>query len=479
MRFLGRSLTGLFLLVLTLGLLGLAAMLVGNAVRQSLEPGGPARPAEERVVAANVMRIDPQTLTPQMTVYGKVEARQTLAVRASVGGTVLWVAEGFRTGGSVTAGEVILRLDPQPAQDALARAEADLAQAQAVAAEAATAAALAAEDLAAAEAQADLRRQALARQEDIAQRGAGSAQAVETAALAVSSAEQAIVSRKQALASASAQVDQAAIAVTRAEIALDEAERALAETEITAGLTGRVDAATVVPGAVISPNEALGQIIDPTALDVAVRLSTAQFASLADADGTLPQALATVTLDGTQPLTGRIDRTAAAVGEGQTGRLVYIALDASEGTTLKPGDFVTVAIEEPPLADVALLPATAVGRQGTVLILDAEYRLQEVPVTVLRRQGDDVIIAAAALAGQEIVSERSAILGQGIRIRPLRQAVDGALVPLTDADRARLTALVEADTTLPPDARDRLLQGLQAPTVPASLVAEVEDRADG
>ena len=480
MRFLRRSLTGLFLLVMTLGLLGLAAMLVGDAIRQSLEPGGPARPAEERVVAANVMRIDPQVLTPEMTVYGKVEARRTLQVRSARGGTVIWVAEGFRTGGSVTEGEVILRLDPQPAEDALALARADLAQARAAAAQAVTAADLAAEDLAAAQVQADLRRQALVRQEDIAARGAGSAQAVETAALAVSSAEQAVVSRKQALASAEAEVDQTAIALTRAEIALAEAERALAETEITAGLTGRVDGATVVPGAVIGANEALGQIIDPTALDVAVRLSTAQFAVLADDQGQLPAALATVTLDGTAPMTGRIDRTAAAVGEGQTGRLIYLALDAASGTTaLKPGDFVTVAIEEPPLADVALVPATAVGRQGTVLVLDAEYRLHEVPVTVLRQQGDDVILATDRIAGQEIVSERSAVLGEGIRIRPLRAATDEALVPLTEEERARLTALVEADESLAPAAREQILRQLQDQSVPAGLVAEVEDRADG
>jgi multidrug efflux pump subunit AcrA (membrane-fusion protein) len=469
----------LLLLVLTVGLLGLAVMLVGNAIRQSLEPGGPARPAQERVVAANVIGIEPGVLAPAMTVYGKVEARHALEVRAGQGGTVIWVAEGFRTGGSVTAGEPILRLDPQPAEDALALAKADLAQATAAAVQAGTAADLAAEDLAAAEAQADLRRQALARQEDIAARGAGSAQAVETAALALSSAVQAVVSRKQALAGARAEVDQTAIAVTRAEIALAEAERALAETEVTAGLTGRVDAARVLPGAVIGANDVLGQIIDPTALDVAVRLSTTQFGVLADPEGQLPPAPARIALEEGTLLTGRIDRTAAAVGDGQTGRLVYVALDTAPGlAALKPGDFVTVTIEEPPLVDVALVPATAVGRQGTVLVLDPDNRLIEVPVSVLRTQGNDVILAAADLAGAEIVSERSAVLGEGIRIRPLRAEGD-TLIPLTEAERARLTALVEADDSLAPADRDQLLRMLQEASVPAGLVAEVEGRADG
>jgi multidrug resistance efflux pump len=481
MRFLGRSLTGLILLVLTLGLLGAAAILVGGAVRQAMEPGGPARAPEERVVAANVQRLDPAVLTPEMTVYGKVEARQSLELRARQAGVVVWVAEGFRAGGTVRAGEVVVRLDPEPARQALALAEADLAQARAAAAEAVAAADLAVEDLAAAEAQAELRRQALVRQQDIAARGAGSAQAVETAALAVSAAEQAVVSRKQALAGARAQVDQTAIAATRAEIAVSEARRALAETEITGGLSGRVDGATPVPGAVVGTNEALGRIIDPAALDVAVRLSTAQFAVLADAAGALPPAPARVVLDGAAPLAAKVDRVAAAVGEGQTGRLVYVALEAGAGgaVPLKPGDFVTVIIEEPPLADVALVPATAVGRQGTVLVLGEGDRLREVAATILRRQGDDVILAVGALAGQEIVTERSAVLGEGIRIRPLRAATDQARVPLTEADRARLTALVKADASLAPDARDALLRELEAETVPAGLVARVEGRADG
>ena len=57
MRFLARSLTGLLLLVITLALLGAAAMVIGNALRESRASGGPARPPEERVVAANLLTV--------------------------------------------------------------------------------------------------------------------------------------------------------------------------------------------------------------------------------------------------------------------------------------------------------------------------------------------------------------------------------------------------------------------------------------
>lgn len=438
MRFLGRSLTGLLLLAVTLALLGMAAIVVGNAVRASLEPGGPARPAAERVVAANVMTVAPGTITPELTAYGKVEARRTLDIRTKTGGTVVWVADSFRNGGTVAAGDLILRLDPVPAEEALALARADLAEAQAAAAEAVAAVDLAEQDLAAAVAQADLRRQALVRQQDLAARGAGSPQAVETAELALSAADQAVLSRRQALASAMARVDQTAVAVTRAEIAEREAARNLADTELRAGLGGRVDGVTLVAGAVVAANEAVGRILDPSALDVALRLSAAQFAQLLDPAGQLRPAGVTVTLPGlgaAGTLGGRLDRVGAAVGEGQTGRLVYAALSAGAeaATVLKPGDFVAVAIAGAPLADAVLVPATAVGRQGTVLVLGPEERLEEQAVEILGRQGDDVILRAAALAGREIVTERSVFLGEGIRIRPLRP---GAVAEETsDPDR--------------------------------------------
>ncbi|MBA3910025.1 MAG: efflux transporter periplasmic adaptor subunit [Rhodobacter sp.] len=490
MRFVARSLTGLLLLAVTLGLLGLAAVTVGNALRQSLDDGGPGRPAEERVVAANVVTLIAQDITPQMTAFGKVESRRTLDVRTRAAGMVVWVSETFRNGLAVTEGDVLVRLDPAPSREALALADADLTEARADATEAAAAVMLAEDDLTAAEAQAVLRRQALTRQQDLATRGAGSSQAVETAELAVSAADQAVLSRRQALASARAQVDQTAVAVTRAEIALGEAERALAETDLRAGISGRVDGVTLVPGAVVGANEVLGRIVDPAALDVAVRLSTAQFGLLLDEDGALQGGTVSVILDwiGAGPLTGKLDRMGAAVGEGQTGRLVYVALedDPTVAILVQPGDFVTVRIEEAPLSDAAMLPASAVGRNGTVLVLGPEDRLEEVPVEVKRRQGDAVIVAVGGLAGSEVVRERSAFLGAGIRIRPIRP--DAAASPggasedkvmLTPERRAALIALVEASAKMPDEVKSRLLQELQAETVPAEMIRRLERRMDG
>jgi hypothetical protein len=488
MRFFGRSLTGLFLMALTLGLLGLAAALIAGAFRgRDAEMGG-AMPEEERVIAANVVMLEPTDVTPVLTAFGEVRARRVLELRAKQPGTVAWVSERFENGASIKAGETLARFDPVPAQEALALAQADVDEARAAGSAAEAAVLLARDDLAAARAQVELRAQSLSRQEDLVERGVGSPQAVETAELAFSAAEQAVLSRRQAMASAEAQVDQAAVALTRATIALAEAERALAETELTAEFSGRLDGIGLVEGAVVGANESLGRVIDPESLEVSMRLSTTQFALLLGPNGELADGVATVALDvgGAEiTATGRLVRVGASVGEGQTGRLVYVALDAAPG--LRPGDFVTVRIEETPLPESALVPATAIGAGDTVLVVGKDDRLEEHRVDLLRRQGDDVIIGVGDLAGREIVAARSTFLGKGIKVRPVRPdgmagaepSDEQAMITLTAERRAALIALVEANDRMPADAKARVLEELQADTVSARMVAQLEERMGG
>jgi hypothetical protein len=217
---------------------------------------------------------------------------------------------------------------------------------------------------------------------------------------------------------------------------------------------------------------------------VRFRLSTAQFARLLDAAGAVIPAPVSVRLEvaGAEiAATGRILRAGASGAEAGGGRVVHAALDGAAG--LRPGDFVTVAVEEPALEGVADLPATAVDAAGRVLALGAEDRLEEVAVEVLRRQGDRVIVAPGALAGREVVAERSPLLGAGIKVRPVRAGVAeearAEVVALTPERRAALIAAVEGNDGMPAAVKAEVLEQLQADRVPAALVARIEARAGG
>ena len=488
MRFFRRSLAGLFLISLTLGLLVWAGSTIYTSLQARWAEEGRPAIARERVFSAEVVTLTLQDATPVLTAFGEINSRRTLELRAPAAGTVLELADGFENGGEVAEGALLLRIDPAEAQSALDVTATDLREAENTLAEAEAAVELAREDVEAARTQAELRDRALIRQQDLLERGVGSAATVETAELAAASAHQAVLSRRQALAQAEAQLDQAGTALERRRIALAEAERVLAETELRAEFAGVLADVTVVQGRLVNRNEQVATLIDAQALEVSFRVSTAQYARLLDEDGRLPRADVTVVLDVlgidvTAP--ARLTRESGAVEEGQSGRLLFAELLETRG--FRAGDFVTVRLQEPELQQVAILPATALDAEGRLLVLGEEDRLEEVQVTLLRRQGDNVIIRAPPhLEGVEVVSARSPSLGAGIRVNPLRPAQDGAEAPaepdtiaLDPERRARLIAFVEGNGFIPADVKERMLRQLREDEVPLRMVNRLESRMDG
>src|SRR6056297_1809921 len=391
MRFLRQGLFGLFLLSLTLGLLAYAGQIVVSAVQERMaqEPRTPER--RERIFAVRTVTAEEAQIAPVLTAFGQIESRRTLEIRAQVTGILTELSQDFVEGGAVRAGQFLALIDPADAETAVSRARTDLDDARAEEREAARALDLARDELAARRDQSEIQDRALARQRDLEDRGVGTLTAVETAEFNVVQARQAVLASRQALALAEARVDQAKTATARAELALSEAERRLAETRITAGFSGTLRDVAVIEGRLVTANEQLATLVDGTALEVAFRVSTAQFARLLDAGGALLKAPVTVTLDSGDTgieATGRIIRQSAAVAEGESGRVLYATID--DAPAMKPGDFVAVTVEEPPLDAVIRLPATALGPDGAVLVLDGDDRLERLPVTLLRRQGNDI-----------------------------------------------------------------------------------------
>lgn len=485
MRFLRRSLTGLFLLSLTLGLLAYAAVQVRDAVQVRMAQEPRSFPQRERVFAVNIVRAEFETITPVLTAFGQIESVRTLEIRAAAGGRVIEIAPEFVEGGTVTEGQMLVRIDPTDAESVLQRVQSDIVDAEAEQREAERAIVLAQDELEAAEEQATLRERAFQRQRDLQDRGVGTAAAVEVAELAAAQARQAVLSRRQAVAQAEARIDQATTRLSRAIIAEAEAQRRLDDTLITADFTGTLAEVSVVQGRLVSSNEQLARLIDADALEVAFRVSTQQFARLLNEEGQLSKADVTVVLDvfGTNlTATGTLSRSGAAVGDGQTGRLLFANLTSAPG--FRPGDFVTVQIDEPPLDRVARLPASVLDAANEVLVLAEDDRLEVVPVNLLRRQGDDVLVRAPVLQGRDVVAERTPLLGAGIKVRPLRQAGQAApeepeMVELTEERRARLTAFVQANTRMPEEARQRILNQLSQGTVPVQVVDRIESRMGG
>jgi len=482
MRFLRKSLMGLFLVGATLAIFAFAFLMVRSAIENKDDGkrrgGGP----RERIFAVNVVPFEVGQQIPVLKVFGEIQSQRSLDLRAAISGAVIDLHPNFQNGGQVQEGEILLRIDPSNAETGLALVQADMADAQANMRETNRALQLANDEVSAAKEQAALRLKALKRQNDLMERGVGTEASVETAEFAASSAKQAILSRRQSLQATEARLDQTKARLTRVLISLAEAERNLRDTVLLATFSGSLANVTVVKGGTLTNNERIGQLVDPLALEVAFRVSTSQHQRLLNADGVLRNSKISVTLDvlGAEMKTaGALTREAAVVGEGLTGRLLFASLANVKG--LRPGDFVTVDITEPALSWVAKLPASALSGTNKVLVIGDDERLKEAVVTLIRRQGDDVLVRSRELRDAKVVAERSPVLGTGIKVRVL-SAEEGeepeapSMVALDPERRAKLIAFVEDNKYIPKDAKNRILDQLNKPEVPNEMVERLESR---
>ncbi|GAA6209504.1 MdtA/MuxA family multidrug efflux RND transporter periplasmic adaptor subunit [Cognatishimia sp. WU-CL00825] len=495
MRFLRQSMIGLFLIAVTAGLLVVAMGLVSGAVEERVnkEPRIPQK--RERIFTVNVVAATPTEITPEIAVFGEVQSQRTLDLRSSTGGVLRYISDDFREGGQVRAGDLLAQIDTSDAEDALARAETELQSALDEKRETEQALVLAQDEKTSADDQVGLRERALVRQKDLAERGVGTAASVETAELNLSTAQQQVLSRRQSLAQAEASIGQADTRVARANIALAEAKRDLDDLQIIAEFDGTLAEVSAVQGGLVSANERLAQLIDPSALEVAFRVSTAQYARLLTAQGNLRPAEVKVALNATGVALladGVISRDSAAVGEGQTGRLVFATLTKAPG--LKPGDFVSVAVREQPLRGVVRLPSAALDPQGRVLVVGDQDRLEAISVDLLRRQGDQVLLRAGDLNGRLAVTQLTPLLGAGIRVKPVLDGADKDktnltatepaeptpdLLELSEERRAKLMAFVQNNQRMPAERKETILNQLSQPKVPAGVVQRLEQRMGG
>ncbi|MEM6635867.1 MAG: efflux transporter periplasmic adaptor subunit [Pseudomonadota bacterium] len=485
MRFLGRSLMGVFLLSLTVGLLAWAGGTVYAALEERRAQEANQRPARERVLTVNVTEVVAQQIEPILSAFGEISSRRELEVRTAASGTVVFVAPEFVEGGRVTAGQLLLQVDPADAEAALQSAETDVKDAEADLEDAIVSLDLAEDELAAARVQAALRGQALSRQQDLRDRGVGTEAAVEDATLSASTAAQSVLAARKSVAQGDARLAQARTRLDREILDLADAQRRLDETKVVAGFSGTLSETVVAEGGIVSPNERIALLIDPARLEVAFRISTVQFTRLLDTEDSLIAAPVSISLDvlGTDLVTeGRVTRESGSVADGLSGRTLFAALDEAGG--FRPGDFVKVSVREPALDRVALLPATAVDASGYVLAVGAEDRLEERETRVLRRQGDNVIVDARGLAGARVLAERTPLTGPGIKVRPIllgepQEPLEVAVVTLDPERRARLVAFVEGNSRMPAGVKERVLGQLQKDEVPIEMVHRLESRMGG
>ena len=482
MKFMSRGLIGLTLIIMTGGFLLAAVYVIRSSYSDDDEGRGFRGGSRERIFAVDVREVTLQSATPIISTFGEIVSGRTLELRAASSGALVHLADGFRDGGTVRAGELLFQTDPAASLATQRLNQTLLTEAQSERIEADAAIILAQDELAAAERQLGLRNDALARQKKLRARGVGTEATLETALLSASTAEQAILSKRQSLANAKARINRAQTSFERAKINLDEAQRKLDDTRVVAGFDGALIDVTAVAGGLVNANERLGRLIDPSALEVSVRLSSEEYARMSNEEGILRAANVEVQFSSIEdPIKGTIDRVSAAVGEGQTGRAVFATLQSKDAKFLRVGDFVTVIIAEPSLDNVAVIPTSASSSVGEVLIVGDDDRIQSASVKILRQQADTLIVDPSEIVGEKLILKRAPQLGVGIRVRPNVQGEPvqevAKTVKLSPELQAQITTYVSANAYIPQDAKDRILKATATGEITRKMYDRMADRA--
>ena len=487
MNFLLRSFLGLIILSITLGFLIFGSLVLIEALKKRSEKSDNRRFQKERVFAVNVETLNKQIASPKILSYGEIYSKRMLEIRPLVSGRLDYVSEKFVEGGYVKSGDILFRLNQKDYLNELEIAEIDLEDTKAQLSEAISKLDYANLEFEVSESQLNLRKNALDRQTQLAESGLITSSQLENTQLAYSSSKQQFLNKQNLVKSSKNAIDKLKIQLKRRSISIDKAKRNLDETEIKAPFDGIIASVNILPGSVINKNEKLGTLLDPNSLEVMFNLSANEFARVIDKDGKLLNLDITAYLklsNNNIPFSGKIERINPEIMNIGSGRKLFASINLGENKTLRPGDFVVLEIKEPSLKNITVLPSSAVTIDGKIFILEEDNRLKEIEVTILRRQGNEVIVSGAP-TDKEYVMQRSPQLGNGLKIKPLRKkdreisnsvnlSKNNELVTISPEKQKKLINILDKLDRMPKSVKDRLYEEINSGKIKAKTLKRLE-----
>jgi multidrug efflux pump subunit AcrA (membrane-fusion protein) len=407
---------GVPVLILTLAVVGFAALWATQPVTDPVK-------MEEKAWLVDVLEVTPGFNTPQLLLYGTVEAPRQAGLSAAVAADVkqVLVAEGQL----VARGQPLVILDDRDIALTLRQRLADVAEIEAM---------IDSErrryesDLQALERQRAmlaLDRKAVARAEDLNRRQLGSESLLDEARLALERQALAVNDKQLAVSDHAARLAQLQARLARAEALRDQARLDQERTQITAPFTGRIANVPVAPGDRVQVGNLLVELYATDELEIRAQIPFRYLAAVRAAleTGTTLTANAIVDNDALQAELSRLSgETNQAVGGVDA--LFHIVQGGEE---VVPGRLLPLVLTLPPEAQTVELPFTA------IYGLDRIYRLQEGRMTALQveRIGEHrtpdgsirVLVRSSALeAGDKII------------VTQLPNAVTGLKVKLADIE---------------------------------------------
>lgn len=381
-------------------LLPTAVIVVAYGVATVIRNSGPQVEVivpEPQAVVIRVVTAAPAEVQLTVSSQGEVDAEHSIDLISEVTGKVRRASAAFVTGGYFNTGDELLQLDPTDYELAKIRAEAAVAEA--------------AEELAIEKSEAELAREGLFPLKE-------------------------------------AKVESARARLQSAEAELAQAEVDLARTRVRAPFDGRVLFTQVDLGQYVSKGEPLARIFSTNRAEIRLPITDQQlryleqpFGSGRDAGPLNTPVTLRAEVGGQKVMwQGYLDRMDGAVDNDNRVWYAVAYVDDPYGlqseapvTPLVVGLFVEAEITGRTVSDVYRLPRSALRNGDRVLIVDADDRLRQRPVEVLRTDYEYVYVAAGLEAGQRVCVSPIDIFVDGLLVEIVEESIEESVEATVDA----------------------------------------------
>jgi multidrug efflux pump subunit AcrA (membrane-fusion protein) len=396
---------------LVLSLLVILAGITIFSVLKATRPEPPAVESRERVWQVAVTTVQLDSLSPQLTLYGKVESPEVFKAAAPGQGRIseVHVSEGSR----VNKSDRLIVLDEKDFLPAVTQARADVAELEAQIDSENLRYASDNEALEKQEILLELAQAELARAERLEQRNLGSESALDQARQNVAQQQLSLSTRQLNVADHAARLARLEANLERARARLEVAQRDYERSLVTAPFDGIVSALPVTVGNQVKANDVVLEMYSLESLEVRATVPVIYQQELISATAEeeyFPARSGDIKLG--------LDRLSGKAGTAGIDALFSIE---SGNEKLRLGQQITIHLSRPRQPGLAILPFQALYGNDRIYRVNSEQRLETLRIeqvgTIFDRDVEKLLVRGETLRdGDRIVSTHLPNAVQGLKV---------------------------------------------------------------